>query len=231
MAQSDKVSSILKWIDEACKLVSNHGLWKIFKAMFVIAFGVFFIGLALNPRYVFEKFTEYTREEEQQNIEYRKNASVYIQNALKGFVDNTGALRACVLEFHNGRENPGHLGFYYAEMTYEETRKGAVKTNRMYKEVSLSLFNISDIVYENGFWYGTIDGDLAAIDPGLAEMMKTSGTEWAATMLLEGSDELGLLVVSFDWIPSDPQAIGREVRKVGALVAGMLDYESYEKGR
>lgn len=50
-------------------------------------------------------------------------------------------------------------------------------------------------------------------------------------MLLEGSDELGLLVVSFDEIPSDPKAIGREVRKVGALVAGMLDYESYEKGR
>lgn len=199
--------------------------------MFVIAFGVFFVGLALNPKYVFEKFTEYTREEEQQNIEYRKNASVYIQDALKDFVDKTGALRACVLEFHNGRENPGHLGFYYAEMTYEESRRGVNKINRLYKEVSLSLFNISDIVYENGFWYGNIDKDLAVIDPGLAEMINDSGTKWAATMLLEGSDELGLLVVSFDEIPADPKAVGREVRKVGSLVAGMLDYESYEKGR
>jgi len=55
-------------------------------------------------------------------------------------------------------------------------------------------------------------------------MIKTNGTGWIAFLLLEGSDDLGILEISFIEEPEDKQHVGREIRKLGSVVSGKLDF-------
>ena len=138
--------------------VANHGLWKIIKGTIALAFALIALNIALNPEIIFDKFNQYTEQVEQQkieqeksNIEYRRTIDPVIRGELKELVTITNASRACVMEFHNGTSNLSSLGFLYAAMTYEETRTGFNKVSQIYNEVSLSLFNISEIMYDDGY--------------------------------------------------------------------------------
>lgn len=217
------VGSVIEWIDQMTKLISNHGLWKVFKGIIAIGLALLLLNVAFNPEIVFDRFTKYTEQVEKENVEYRRSIDPIIRGELKELVYNSGATRACVMEFHNGTSNFSSLGFLYAAMTYEETKEGVNKISQVYDEVSLSLFNISDIMYKNGYWFGSID-DLSTIDTGLSQTISSSGTKWLAALLLEGSNELGFLILSFDEIPNNPQAIGRDIRRVGVSIASKLDY-------
>ena len=64
----------------------------------------------------------------------------------------------------------------------------------------------------------------------MASMIKNNGTGWIAFLLLEGSDDLGILEISFIDEPEDKQAVGREIRKLGAIVASKLDFANSKKG-
>lgn len=215
--------SFIEWIGEMSDAVANHGLWKIIKGTIALAFALIVLNIALNPEIVFDKFTQYTERVERENVEYRKEIDPVIRGELKELVYATEASRACVMEFHNGTSNFSSLGFLYAAMTYEETRDGVDKVSKVYSEVSLSLFNIADVMYNRGFWFGSID-DLAKMDSALAQGIAASGTKWVAALLLESSRELGFLILSFDYIPLDQQKIGREIRRIGVSIASKLDY-------
>lgn len=215
--------SFIEWIGEMSDAVANHGLWKIVKGTIALAFALIVLNIALNPEIVFDKFTQYTERVERENVEYRKEIDPVIRGELKELVYATEASRACVMEFHNGTSNFSSLGFLYAAMTYEETREGVDKVSKVYGEVSLSLFNIADVMYNRGFWFGSID-DLAKMDSALAQGIAASGTKWVAALLLESSRELGFLILSFDYIPLDQQKIGREIRRIGVSIASKLDY-------
>ena len=215
--------SFIEWIGKMSDAVANHGLWKIIKGTIALAFALIVLNIALNPEIVFDKFTQYTERVERENVEYRKEIDPVIRGELKELVYVTEASRACVMEFHNGTSNFSSLGFLYAAMTYEETREGVDKVSKVYGEVSLSLFNIADVMYNRGFWFGSID-DLAKMDSALAQGIAASGTKWVAALLLESSRELGFLILSFDYIPLDQQEIGREIRRIGVSIASKLDY-------
>lgn len=215
--------SFIEWIGEMSDAVANHGLWKIIKGTIALAFALIVLNIALNPEIVFDKFTQYTERVERENVEYRREIDPVIRGELKELVYATEASRACVMEFHNGTSNFSSLGFLYAAMTYEETRDDVDKVSKVYSEVSLSLFNIADVMYNRGFWFGSID-DLAKMDSALAQGIAASGTKWVAALLLESSRELGFLILSFDYIPLDQQKIGREIRRVGVSIASKLDY-------
>lgn len=215
--------SFIEWIGEMSDAVANHGLWKIIKGTIALAFALIVLNIALNPEIVFDKFTQYTERVERENVEYRREIDPVIRGELKELVYATEASRACVMEFHNGTSNFSSLGFLYAAMTYEETREGVDKVSKVYGEVSLSLFNIADVMYNRGFWFGSIE-DLAKMDSALAQGIAASGTKWVAALLLESSRELGFLILSFDYIPLDQQKIGREIRRIGVSIASKLDY-------
>lgn len=215
--------SFIEWIGEMSDAVANHGLWKIIKGTIALAFALIVLNIALNPEIVFDKFTQYTERIERENVEYRREIDPVIRGELKELVYATEASRACVMEFHNGTSNFSSLGFLYAAMTYEETREDVDKVSKVYGEVSLSLFNIADVMYNRGFWFGSIE-DLAKMDSALAQGIAASGTKWVAALLLESSRELGFLILSFDYIPLDQQKIGREIRRIGVSIASKLDY-------
>ena len=215
--------SIIEWISQMADAVANHGLWRIIKGTIALAFALIVLNIALNPEIIFDKFTQYTEQVERENVEYRRSVDPIIRGELKELVYDVNATRACVMEFHNGTSNFSSLGFLYAAMTYEETREGEPSVSRIYNEISLSLFNISNIMYQSGYWFGSME-DLALIDPSLAEGISQSGTKWVAALLLESSRELGFLILSFDSIPDNQQEIGRQIRRVGVSIASKLDY-------
>lgn len=215
--------SFIEWISQMADAVANHGLWKIIKGTIALAFALIVLNIALNPEIIFDKFTQYTEQVERENVEYRRSVDPIIRGELKELVYDVDATRACVMEFHNGTSNFSSLGFLYAAMTYEETKEGELSVSRIYNEISLSLFNISNIMYQSGYWFGSME-DLMLIDPSLAEGISQSGTKWVAALLLESSRELGFLILSFDCIPDNQQEIGRQIRRVGVSIASKLDY-------
>lgn len=215
--------SFIEWISQMADAVANHGLWRIIKGTIALAFALIVLNIALNPEIIFDKFTQYTEQVERENVEYRRSIDPIIRGELKELVYDVNATRACVMEFHNGTSNFSSLGFLYAAMTYEETREGEPSVSRIYNEISLSLFNISNIMYQSGYWFGSIE-DLALIDPSLAEGISQSGTKWVAALLLESSRELGFLILSFDSIPDNQQEVGRQIRRIGVSIASKLDY-------
>lgn len=215
--------SFIEWISQMADAVANHGLWRIIKGTIALAFALIVLNIALNPEIIFDKFTQYTEQVERENVEYRRSVDPIIRGELKELVYDVDATRACVMEFHNGTSNFSSLGFLYAAMTYEETKEGEPSVSRIYNEISLSLFNISNIMYQSGYWFGSME-DLMLIDPSLAEGISQSGTKWVAALLLESSRELGFLILSFDCIPDNQQEIGRQIRRVGVSIASKLDY-------
>ena len=220
--------SFIEWISQMADAVANHGLWRIIKGTIALAFALIVLNIALNPEIIFDKFTQYTEQVERENVEYRRSIDPIIRGELKELVYDVNATRACVMEFHNGTSNFSSLGFLYAAMTYEETKEGEPSISRIYNEISLSLFNISNIMYQSGYWFGSME-DLALIDPSLAEGISQSGTKWVAALLLESSRELGFLILSFDSIPDNQQEIGRQIRRVGVSIASKLDYIPHVK--
>ena len=221
------VDSILKWIGNAADLVANHGAWKILSSTLVLCMCIMMITITLNPGIVLEKIEQYTERVAENKREWREKNDPIIRADMRNMMYHLDANRVSVMEFHNGKSNPGGLGFYYVDMTYEVCKDDCLSIANQYVNVNLSLLNISTILYRDGYWYGTTD-ELRKTDPMLANMIERNGTKWIALLLLEGSSELGILEVSFDCAP-DPETlpvIGRDIRKLGAQIASKLDYRA-----
>ena len=221
------VDSILKWIGNAADLVANHGAWKILSSTMVLCMCIMMITITLNPGIVLEKIEQYTERVAENKREWREKNDPIIRADMRNMMYHLDANRVSVMEFHNGKSNPGGLGFYYVDMTYEVCKDNCLSIANQYVNVNLSLLNISTILYRDGYWYGTTD-ELRKTDPMLANMIERNGTKWIALLLLEGSSELGILEVSFDCAPDSETlpVIGRDIRKLGAQIASKLDYRA-----
>lgn len=220
----EKLSSTIKSIGDVVDLVANHGIWKILQSILIILVIVMF----LNPAGTVEKISGVIQQINKEKREYRLQNDPIIRGVLHEAVWNLNATRASVLEFHNGKSNPSGLGFYFADMNYEIVRNNDCYVSQQYQNVNLSLINLPDYLYDNGYWYGTVE-DLRELDPKLASMIATNGTNWIAFLLLEGSDDLGILELSFAEAPADLKAVGREIRKVGSTISGCLDFTNRNK--
>lgn len=221
--------SVVKFITDMANLITDHGVFKIIEAIAIIALAISVFTIAAKPEIILEQLREISRNEEIENRNFRKVNDPLIRQELHELIYETGGSRASVLEFHNGKENPSSLGFYYADMTYEVDKDNMKVINFQYQNVNLSLLNMSTILYENGYWYGSVE-ELSKIDPTLSQMISGNGTNWIALILLErGNLELGILELSFEEEPQDLQYIGKEIRRTGVSVASMLDFEGREK--
>lgn len=221
------VDSIIKWIGDISNLVANHGAWKLLSSTLVLCVCIFMITVTLNPGIILEKVEDYTAKITENKRAWREKNDPIIQSEMRNALYHLGASRVSVMEFHNGKSNPGGLGFYYVDMTYEVCSEGHYNVANQYVNVNLSLLNIPTVLYREGYWYGTTD-ELRKMDPMLARMIESNGTKWIALILLEGSTELGILEISFDTQPSEDQLplIGRDIRKLGVQIANKLDYRA-----
>lgn len=221
------VDSIIKWMGDVANLVTNHGAWKLLSSTMVLCVCIFMITVTLNPGFILDKIEDYTTKIAQDKKAWREKNDPIIQSEMKNAMYHLGANRVSVMEFHNGKSNPGGLGFYYVDMTYEVCSEGHFNIANQYVNVNLSLLNIPTILYREGYWYGTTD-ELRKTDPMLANMIERNGTKWIALLLLEGSTELGILEISFDEIPSAEKLpmVGRDIRRLGAQITNKLDFKA-----
>lgn len=166
----EKLQSVIKNISDVINLITSHGIWKIIEAILVIAL----LSLALNPGKIVGLVEEIIIQRDDEKKEFRQTNDPLIRSALHDVVWELDATRAGVLEFHNGKENPSGLGFYYADMNYEIVKACDFYVSDQYQNINLSLLNLPDYLYKNGYWYGTTE-ELREIDPKLASMIENNG--------------------------------------------------------
>lgn len=131
--------------------------------------------MLLNPGFVIKGVTDIIDSINDDKKEFRQENDPLIRSALHDAVWQLDAVRSSVLEFHNGKENPSGLGFYYADMNYEIVKNADFYVSEQYQNINLSLLNLPEYLYDNGYWYGTVE-ELQQIDPKLASMIKKNGT-------------------------------------------------------
>lgn len=213
------ISAVAKYISDMINVITNHGIWKVFEVIII----TMMLTMALNPEIILKLAEKQKTELSKEKKEFRKLNDPIIRGELHDAIYEVGACRASVLEFHNGKENPSGLGFFYADMNYEIVKEGLPFISEQYTNINLSLLELPNILYKNGYWYGNVEA-LKDLDPKLGNMIESNGTKWIAFLLLEGSVELGILEISFAKEPENKQEVGREIRKLGTIVASKLDF-------
>lgn len=213
------ISAVVKYISDMINVIANHGIWKVLEVIII----TMMLTMALNPEIILKLAEREKTELSKAKKEFRKLNDPIIRSELHDVIYEVGACRASVLEFHNGKENPSGLGFFYADMNYEIVKEGLPFISEQYTNINLSLLELPNVLYKDGYWYGNVEA-LKALDPKLGSMIESNGTKWIAFLLLEGSVELGILEISFAEEPINKPLVGREIRKLGAIVASKLDF-------
>ena len=118
----------LGFLEKALKLIEKYGLFKIFKALCVIALFVYVMcnGATIVENIV-EKVTKETLRDENVEkdrmhdiaMERRQEIKPLIDNILMSTLNQLNADRVFIIEMHNGTNNTSGLPFLYGEMTYE----------------------------------------------------------------------------------------------------------------
>ena len=118
----------LGFLEKTLKLIEKYGLFKIFKALCVIALFVYVMckGATIVENIV-EKVTKETINDEKVEkdrlhdiaMERRQEIKPLIDNVLMSALNQLNADRVFIIEMHNGTNNTSGLPFLYGEMTYE----------------------------------------------------------------------------------------------------------------
>lgn len=168
----DIISAIVKYISEMINVITNHGIWKVLEVIII----TMMLTIALNPEIILKIAEKEKTELSKAKKEFRKTNDPIIRSELHDAIYEVNACRASVLEFHNGKENPSGLGFFYADMNYEIIKDEYSYISEQYTNINLSLLELPNILYKDGYWYGTVE-DLKAIDPKLGSMIEQNGTK------------------------------------------------------
>ena len=195
-----------------------------------VIFFVFFSWMtyiAVNPGIVFERYEKYISEVHNASIDYRMESAPAIRVYLNQLANETGAERAYILEFHNGKSNPSGLQWQFGDLTF--INDGTDDISDEIQNVSLSRYNFSNIIHEKGYWAGGIE-ELVNLDERFYNRMRLNGGIYYAFQMIYGSNmrEIGILGISFvegDTIPDKNSAL-MAVHKYASAISPLLD-ENY----
>ena len=136
-------------------------------------------------------------EDHSESTRKRENALNEVYNILNGLLLSLNGDRAYVIEMHNGNNNPSGLPFIYGEMTYEKSRYGIEDVDDEYTSLTLSRYQFPGYMTENRYFYGSI-GELAKIDPKLANRMEQYGATYIAAIVISGQrGDIGIVGVTY----------------------------------
>lgn len=207
--------------------MSKYGPLKMIYGICMFVFFSFAVYVATNPGMVFEKYTQYVTEKHNASIDYRMESAPIVRSYLNQLVLETDAERAYILEFHNGKSNPSGLQWQFGDLTF--INDGTDDISDEIQNVSLSRYNFANVVYERGYWMGSID-DLVNIDERFYNRMRLNGGQYFAFQMLYGSNmrEIAILGVSFLEVPDNlnKDMLSRVMHKYGATISPLLDEEN-----
>lgn len=94
------------------------------------------------------------------------------------------------------------------------------------QNVSLSRYNFANIIYDRGYWIGSID-ELISLDERFYNRMRVNGGKYFVFQMMYGANmrEIGVLGISFLEIPEEKSAdeLVRIVHKYSSSISPLLD--------
>lgn len=212
--------------------VSKHGFWKTLYGIVLFVFFSIGVYIAANPAVVFERYDKYVSDKHNASIDYRMESSPIIRAYLNQLVSETGAERAYILEFHNGKSNPSGLQWQFGDLTF--INDGTDDISDEIQNVSLSRYNFANVVYQNGYWIGSIE-ELVSIDERFYNRMRLNGGTFFAFQMIYGANmrEIGILGISYidGTTPEKKSHILSVMHKYASTISPLLDEESVKNGR
>lgn len=196
----------LGFLEKTVKLIEKYGLFKILKALCVIALFVYVMcnGADLIEGIVQKVTRETIKDEAVEKVrlhdialEKRQLIKPQIDSLLFATLHDLNADRVFIIEMHNGTNNVSGLPFLYGEMTYEQVANGIAHVDDDYTNLSLSRFNFPTYLEKKHIWIGGID-DMAAIDPKLTQRLKSNDVTYLGVMHIHGiKNELGYFGITY----------------------------------
>ena len=172
----------------------NNWQWWIFATFYILTV-VFMFELVATDR-IFKRYDEYIAHKHNVSTEYRIESSPIIRNYLNQLVLETGADRAYIGEYHNGKNNPSGLQWQYADMTF--INDAAYDVSDEYQNVPLVKYELCYKLYKEGVFAGDIAA-VDAIDHKMAVRLEANDVKFmgAAMMYGENKSDIGFVGVSY----------------------------------
>lgn len=232
MEEKKSLSSIMSWINQICWMITNHGLWKIFMSLFILAFASIIITFIINPSHIFNTWDTYVLKKHTHALEYRIEVDRKITKIIKELRTELDASRVFLLEPHNGTVSLNGLPFWYVSLTIEDTEGELESVQSEYKNIDANRFPIIYEVYSNYEWNGTID-ELEKIDKKLSMKMRVNDADHFTLIAIHGVNNLlGFLGITYiiDSIPPSQHKINQfahsSAQRIGSLLDGYKKWNS-----
>ena len=196
----------LGFLEKTLKLIEKYGLFKIFKALCVIALFVYVMcnGATIVENIV-QKVTKETLHDENVEedrmhdiaMERRQEIKPLIDNILMSTLNQLNADRVFIIEMHNGTNNTSGLPFLYGEMTYETVADNISHVDDDYVNFSLSRFTFPSYIERERIWVGSIE-EFKQIDSKLAQRLMSNDVSYIAISPIHGvKNELGFFGITY----------------------------------
>lgn len=224
------VDATLGFFEKLMEMSRKYGFVKMFFGVFFFVFFSYMAYIAVNPRVIFERYEKYVAEIHSNSVDFRMESTPIIRAYLNQLVAETGAERAYILEFHNGKSNPTGLQWQFGDLTF--INDGTDDISDEIQNVSLARYTFANLVHMHGCWAGRIE-ELVSIDERFYNRMRLNGGVYYAFQMIYGVDmkEIGILGISFiteESIPDKETAL-MKVHKYAAAISPYLDEGTIRK--
>lgn len=227
---TDVTENTLSTFEKLIELLKKYGPLRMVGAVVFFVFFSWMTYVAINPSIVFEKYEKYVTEVHNASVDYRLESSPMIRTYLNQLALNTGAERAYILEFHNGKSNPSGLQWQYGDLTF--INDGTDDISDEIQNVSLSRYNFANIIHDKGYWAGYLE-ELSDLDERFYNRLRVNDGKYFVFQVIYGSNmrEIGILGVTFmegDEIPERTKVV-MEVYKYASVISPLLDESNARK--
>ena len=216
--------------ERVLKLLQQYGPIKLILGMIMFVLFSYMAYIALNPGMIFERYDKYVSEAHSKSVDYRMESSPLIRAYLNELASKTGAERAYILEFHNGKSNPTGLQWQFGDLTF--INDGTEDISDEIQNVSLSRYNFANMMHEKGSWCGPVE-ELMNIDERFYNRMRLNHGVFFAFQVIYGSNmkEIGILGVSYLELPENLNRFSLmvEMQKYSSSISPLLDEASVTK--
>ena len=227
---TDVTENTLSTFEKLIELLKKYGPLRMVGAVVFFVFFSWMTYMAINPGIVFEKYEKYVTEVHNASVDYRLESSPIIRTYLNQLALNTGAERAYILEFHNGKSNPSGLQWQYGDLTF--INDGTDDISDEIQNVSLSRYNFANIIHDKGYWAGYLE-ELSDLDERFYNRLRVNDGKYFVFQVIYGSNmrEIGILGVTFmegNEIPERTKVL-MEVHKYASVISPLLDESNARK--
>ena len=216
-------SNGIKFVDH----FKNNWQWWIFATFYILTVIVLFEFVATDR--IFKRYDEYISHKHSVSTEYRIETSPIIRNYLNQLVLETGAARAYIGEFHNGKNNPSGLQWQYADMTF--INDAAYDVTDEFQNVPLVKYELCYKLYKEGVFAGDIES-VEKIDHRMAARLEANDVKFmgAAMMYGENKSDIGFVGVSYtDTVHLSRLELMHILTKYAAKISPYLDDAQAQK--